>query len=292
MNDLKNRGFLYAFLAYFFWGFFPLYWKLLSHVPLLEILSHRVLWAFVFYTIIIGIKKRSFISLKKFSFKDMKVLSLASVMLMANWLLYIYAVNSGHIIESSLGYFINPLVNILFGVIFFKEKLNKHQIISAFLASIGVLIITFDQGRLPWIAITLAITFAIYGSLKKISSSSGTESNQFESFIFVIPAIIYLATHKPEWIIPSNQITTWIYLIGSGVVTGLPLIFFAEAAQKIPYYLMGFFQFIAPSLQFLCGYVIFSEPLSLLKLKGFVFIWAAVLYLLISRLISGRIKKR
>lgn len=283
-----KQGVTYAFLAYFFWGFFPIYWKLLKHVPVLEILSHRVLWAFVFYTLVMSIKNKKIIFIKSFNKKDAVILLAASFILMANWLLYIYAVNSGQVIESSLGYFITPLANILLGVLFFKEKLSKNQFISTLLATAGVLIITFDQGQLPWIALSLAFTFSIYGSIKKISKASGAESNQFESFIFVIPALLYILSHRPEWLGSENTVSTILFLIGAGVVTGFPLMLFAEAAKRIPYYMMGFFQFIAPTLQFLSGYILFNEPLSPTKLKGFIFIWAAILYLIATSYLAKR----
>lgn len=274
-NKEFKSGITYAFLAYLGWGFFPIYWKFLKHVPLLQILSHRVIWAFIFYTVVLIYKRHRFVIFKPENRKDLMKLILASVLLMGNWVVYIYAVNSNQIVESSLGYFINPLVNIFIGVIFLKEKLSRNQMIATALAFIGVLIITLDQGHVPIIALFLAITFSIYGLLKKFMKISGLLSNQFESLIMVPVAAIFLLTQDHSWLTPENQIISIVLLVGAGVVTGLPLIFFAEATKRIPYYLIGFFQFLAPTLQFLSGVVIFSEPLSSLKLKGFVFIWLA-----------------
>lgn len=274
-NKEFKSGITYAFLAYLGWGFFPIYWKLLKHVPLLQILSHRVIWAFVFYTVVLFYKRHRFIIFKPENRKDLFKLILASVLLMSNWLVYIYAVNSNQIVESSLGYFINPLVNIFIGVLFLKEKFSRNQMIATALAFAGVMIITIDQGRVPMIALFLAITFSIYGVLKKFMKISGLLSNQFESLIMMPAAGLLLLTQDYTWMTSDNQIISLILLVGAGIVTGLPLVFFAEATKRIPYYLMGFFQFLAPSLQFLSGVVIFSEPLSSLKLKGFVFIWLA-----------------
>lgn len=274
-NKEFKAGITYAFLAYLGWGFFPIYWKFLKHVPLFQILSHRVIWAFVFYTVVLIYKRHRFVIFKPENRKDLLKLVLASALLMSNWVVYIYAVNSNQIVESSLGYFINPLVNILIAVLFLKEKLSRNQIIATVLAFIGVIIITFDQGHIPTIALFLAVTFSIYGVLKKFMKISGLLSNQFESLIMVPVAGIFLLTQDHSWLTPDNQILSIVFLVGAGVVTGLPLIFFAEATKRIPYYLMGFFQFLAPSLQFLSGVVIFVEPLSSLKLKGFVFIWLA-----------------
>lgn len=213
------------------------------------------------------------------------MLTLASVLLMCNWVIYIYAVNSNQIVESSLGYFITPIVNILFGVFLLKEKLSKYQIIAAFFATVGVLIITSNQGHFPWIALVLALTFSLYGLMKKINPMPALHSNQFESFIFAVPALLFLIINTQintqTWSTSENILPTSLFLIGSGVITGLPLIFFSEAAKRIPYYMMGFFQFLAPSLQFACGVLLFKEPLSQTKVLGFTFIWSAALILML-----------
>lgn len=275
-------GMIYATLAFVGWGFFPIYWKFLKHVPLLQILSHRVIWAFVFYSLILIYKERRISIFKPDNKKKILTAAFASILLMSNWLVYIYAVNSNQIVESSLGYFINPLVNILIGVFFLKEKLSGFQISAFCFAALGVLIISLDQGRVPWIAVYLAISFSCYGLIKKYTEASGLKSNQFESLIIAPVALIYILTQSHAWLTPDNATVSVLFLVGSGLVTGLPLIFFAEATQKIPYYLMGFFQFIAPTMQFLSGILIFGEPLSILKLKGFLFIWLAGLILLLN----------
>ncbi|MEK6629059.1 MAG: EamA family transporter RarD [Bdellovibrionota bacterium] len=280
-KDLK-LGMLYAFLAYLGWGFFPIYWKFLNHVPLLQILSHRVLWAFVFYTLILIYKNRKLIFFKPENKKTFFSLTLASMLLMGNWLVYIYSINSNQIVESSLGYFINPLVNILVGVLFLKERLSKYQTTAVVLAAIGVLIISLDQRQIPWIALFLAISFSCYGLIKKLNPLSGLKSNQFESFIFFPIALAYLLSQPHDWVTPQNIAPSVALLVGSGVITGLPLVFFAEATRRLPYYLMGFFQFLSPTLQFLSGVLIFSEPLSNLKLKGFAFIWLAGIVLILN----------
>lgn len=282
-NNFK-LGMIYASLAYLGWGFFPIYWKFLKHVPLLQIVSHRVLWAFAFYTVILIYKERKLVLFKPENKKAFIYLIGASVLLMSNWLIYIYAVNSNQIVEGSLGYFINPLVNILLGVFFLGEKLSKYQIVATILAAIGVLIISLDQDFIPWIALFLAFSFSGYGFIKKLTKTSGLKSNQFESVIIVPAALFYLLTQTNDWATSENIASSVLFLVGSGVVTGLPLIFFAEAAQKIPYYLMGFFQFLSPTIQFLTGVLIFAEPLSELKLKGFVFIWLAGMILAFSAL--------
>jgi chloramphenicol-sensitive protein RarD len=282
---------IYAFFAYFLWGFFPIYWKFLSHVPTMEILAHRVLWSFVFYTVFLLIQKRKLVLFKPIDKKAAFILMCASFMLMLNWMVYIWAVNSNQIIESSLGYFINPLVNILFGVFLLGEKLNRDQLIAFILASLGVSIIAWDQGHLPWIALVLAVSFSVYGLLKRRTQATGVESNQFEAVIFIPLVLAFLILQPHNWITSDNQTSSFLLLAGAGIVTGLPLILFAEAAKRIPYYLMGFFQFIAPTLQFASGVLIFNEPLSQNKLIGFAIIWLAILYLAGSSFYRAKFRK-
>jgi chloramphenicol-sensitive protein RarD len=291
---------IYAFIAYFFWGFFPIYWKLLKHVSAPEILAHRVLWAFIFYTIVSSVYKKRLSFFVPKSKKIFFLLSLAGGLLMVNWLVYIRAVNSNQIVESSLGYFITPLVNIFLGVVILKEKLNRHQVISSIIAAAGVIVISIDQGHLPWIALILGLTFSVYGLVKKISSNSatGTETNQFESMIFAPLALIFILyqflNSVPSWVnhptIPMIQ--TIFLLAGAGIITGFPLVLFAEALKRVPYFLMGFFQFLAPTLQFVTGVLIFNEALSKNKLIGFGIIWFGILYLIISGFIINRRKAR
>ena len=271
---------IYAFLAYFCWGFFPLYWKLLSDVPALEITLHRVIWSFVFYLILGFIleKKLLWPKIKKIQYFQ---LFIASFFILSNWLLYIYAVNSGQIIESSLGYFINPFINILLGVFLLKEKLSKPTLVSLLFAAIGVLFISWDQHRIPWIALILAITFALYGFSKKKIQINSLNSNKIEALFFVGPAILYLVYlhyfHYDSTVHYSSY--NMLLLMGGGIITGVPLLFFSKAAQLVPLSILGFFQFISPTLQFLSGVLIFNEPLSTNKLLGFILIWSGMLFL-------------
>jgi chloramphenicol-sensitive protein RarD len=293
-----RRGAIYALIAYLAWGFFPIYWKFLKHVPSLEILCHRVLWAFIFYTAVLVIKRKKIIFFWPTKKSHMQGLLLAATLLMANWFVYIYAVNSNQIVESSLGYFINPLVNIAIGVFFLKEKLNIYQKWATALATVGVTIISFDQGRLPWIALFLAFSFSFYGLIKKLNPTPALESNQFESLVMV-PLAALMLVFESSWIGsvpypfgPTADLSTGLLLAGAGFVTGLPLIFFAQAAQRLPFYLLGFFQFLAPSLQFMTGVFLFSEPLSEKKLIGFAFIWMAGTLIILNNVILGQMKRR
>lgn len=272
---------IYAFLAYFCWGFFPIYWKFLKHVDLGEIVSYRIIWALLFYHVVILLKEKKWKPYIPQESRSLIILICGSVLLMANWLVYIYAVNSNQIIESSLGYFINPIVNILIGVLFLNEKLSFFQKVATALACIGVTIISLDQDGIPWIALFLAGSFSLYGYTKKLVPISGLYSNQFESLLAVPFAIGYLLwIPRSSWLTADGQTQTFLLLMGAGIITGLPLIFFSEAARRIPYYLMGFFQFLAPTLQFLSGVILFKEPLSSTKTFGFIFIWVAIIFLM------------
>lgn len=293
-----KAGTIYALLAYLAWGFFPIYWKFLKHVPAAEILCHRVVWAFVFYSLIIAIKQKKLTIYWPETKKKFLSLTIAATLLMTNWFVYIYAVNSNQIVESSLGYFINPLINIAIGVFILKETLNVYQRVATFLAFIGVSIISFDQGHLPWIALFLGISFSLYGLTKKLNPTPALESNQYESFIMVPVALMMLwfqwqwGSAPPFPMGGEADISTGVLLVGAGLVTGMPLIFFAEAAQRLPFYLLGFFQFLAPSLQFMTGVFLFSEPLSNTKLFGFMFIWVAGGLIILNNLVLNGLKRR
>lgn len=289
-----KKGYIYAAMAYLGWGFFPIYWKLLLAVPAVEILSHRILWGFVFYFAVLAIKQKKISLFVPKEKKEKRLLQLAAVVIMANWFVYVYAVNSGQIVESSLGYFINPLVNIVVGVLFLGEHLRGLQKGAALLAALGVAVITYDKGTLPWIALFLALSFSLYGLLKKNVKTSGEKSNLYETTVLIPLAFafqIYWVASGKSPVIPPTMDIQWdqlSLLIGGGIITGLPLIFFAEAAKRIPFYMLGFFQFVAPSLQFLSGVVIFGEPLSKTTFCGFVLIWLAGVLLIVNNVVRKR----
>lgn len=290
----KKLGYIYATLAYLGWGFFPIYWKFLKHVPSLEILCHRVIWSLAFYMIILRIKEKSFKIFWPQNKKLLINLLVASAFIMTNWFVYIYAVNSNQIVESSLGYFINPLINIAIGVIFLKERLTKYQSFAVLCATVGVFIISWDQGHLPWIALFLGFSFSCYGLIKKLNPVSGLHSNQFETVV-LLPlsvAILFFMNSligTPSTVVEGTaSVATILLLMGGGIITGFPLIFFAEAAQRLPFYMLGFFQFLAPSLQFMTGVLLFSEPLSGNKLIGFVFIWIAGIIIVLNNWLMAK----
>ena len=279
-NEEVFKGNLFAIAAYTIWGFFPIYWKLLQSIPSLEVMMHRILWSFLFYYLVNLIFKKRISLLPNVDFKVFALLFAASLLLMTNWFLYIYAVNSNQIVESSLGYFINPLFNVLMGIFILKENLSRMKLISVLLAAVGVSVIAFSDFKIPWIALTLAVTFSFYGLIKKKCRIDASDSNQIESLIFVLPSLGYLFLYGTKLEHLVNQPILCVYLIISGIITGVPLLFFTGAAKRIPYYQMGFYQFISPTLQFLCGVILFNEPVSYLKLSGFVFIWLSSMLLI------------
>lgn len=276
-----NKGILYAILAYGLWGFLPIYWKTIDVVPAWQILSHRIVWSFVFLMVIISVKGdsaafRTAISSKK----TIAIFAGAAVLISVNWLTYIWAVNAGFIVETSLGYFINPLVSVLLGVIFLKEKLRPMQWVPVGMAFAGVLYLTMSYGQLPWIALLLAFTFGLYGLIKKTASLNSLHGLSLETGILFLPAGFFLvfAESQGSGSLGHTGWLTGFLLVFTGVVTALPLLLFANAARRINLSTLGILQYLAPSIQFLIGVLIYGEPLTTSRLIGFAFIWVALAF--------------
>jgi chloramphenicol-sensitive protein RarD len=278
---MNNKGILYALGAYTIWGILPIYWKAVEIVPPLEILGHRVIWSFALLTILI-LGRREAISLMKVlsSRRIMFFGALAAGLLGVNWLVYIWAVNSDHIVESSLGYFINPLVSVLLGVLFFKERLRPLQWAAIGLAACGVIYLTIRSGTLPWISLVLALTFGFYGLLKKSSSLEALPGLSLEMAILFLPALAYLlfVQFQGSGAFGHAGAETDILLAFTGVITALPILMFGMAARSIPLTLVGLLQYIAPTCQFLLGVLAYGEPFSHDRLIGFSIIWLALMF--------------
>jgi chloramphenicol-sensitive protein RarD len=270
---------LNAIGAYVIWGFLPIYWKALQQVPALQILNHRVVWSLVFLAILISARKNwSPLRLAIRQPKIVLVYGLAACLLAVNWLTYIWGVNAGFIVETSLGYFINPLVNVLLGVLFLREKIRPLQWVPIGMATAGVLYLTFSYGSLPWIALVLAFTFALYGLLKKTAPLGSLHSLTLETGILFVPSLLYLvyvALQGSGIFIEYNTLTN-LLLVFTGVVTAVPLLLFGAAARSINLSLLGLLQYIAPTCQFLIGVLIYNEPFTQARLIGFSIIWAAL----------------
>ena len=274
-----NRGYWFAIATYTLWGILPIYWKLIKAVPALEIVSHRMLWSFVFVSLIVFYQKDW--KNIRFAIKNRKTrltFLTTAILLSANWLIYVWAVNAGFIVETSLGYFINPLVNVVLGVVFLKEKLRLWQWIPVGIAAIGVMYLTINYGALPWISLSLAFSFGFYGLLKKTAAINSIQGFTLETGFMFLPALSYLLflgfTGSGSWGSGSASQTT--LLICAGIATGLPLLLFGAAAKRIDLSTLGFFQYIAPTLQFLIGIFLYGEDFSQTQLVGFSLIWLAL----------------
>ena len=275
-----NKGVLAGIGAYILWGLFPIYWRWLENDPASEILAHRMVWSLVFVAGILTIQKEwSWLRQVLHNRRTMLVYSLAAVLLAANWYTYIWAVNAGFVVEASLGYFINPLVNFLLGVIFLGEKLRRGQIIAVVLAGLGVVYLTVSYGSLPWISLALAVSFGAYGLIKKTATLESMHGFSLETIVLFLPALAYLiyrdATGVGAFIHQGGVVT--ILLILAGPVTSIPLILFGYAARRIPLSMLGFIQYITPTMQFLLGVFVYFEPFPQARLVGFSIIWLALL---------------
>lgn len=292
MNS-ELKGILHVLLAYILWGLMPIYWKTIQYISSDEILASRIVWSFVF-TLLLIIVLRNVPKLKsdlRQLWTDKKAffsLMLASYLVTANWFTFIYAVNSGELVQTSLGYYINPLFSVLLGILFLGEKLSDAQKAAVGIAAAGVLILTFTYGELPWISLVLAITFAFYGLIKKQTKVGAITGLAIETF-FVLPIallyLIYLFTQDSLQFIDSSLVTM-ILLMFSGVATALPLLLYASGTKSIPLYLSGFIQYIAPTMMLILGVILYNEPFSQMEWVGFSFIWVALLLFSFSKFIQ------
>lgn len=274
-----NRGVVHGIMAYVLWGLLPIYWKSLDQVAGLEILSHRVVWSLVFCLLLLAALRRlSWLKAVRENPRTLIAYVGATALLSLNWGLYIWAVNSGHIVETSLGYFINPLINVALGVVVLKEQLRRAQWIAIFSASAGVVFLSVAFGRPPWISLTLAISFALYGLLKRQAKLPALEGLSLETAIVALPALAYLAwiSATGESHFSTGGMTQTLLLVGAGVATATPLLFFAAAAQRIPFSVLGVLQYIAPSIQFLLGVFVYGEMFDSQRLVGFLMIWGGL----------------
>jgi chloramphenicol-sensitive protein RarD len=277
-------GVIYAILAYTSWGILPLYWKLADQVPASEILMHRIFWSFFFLILVLLISSRwtPFITECKRIIKNktsMLLIIAAALLITSNWFIYIWAVNNEQTVEASLGYYINPLVSVLLGVIVLKEIFAFWQGVSFFIAGIGVLILTVNFGGIPWVALGLAFTFGFYGLVKKMAKLGPIVSLTIETLLMMPVALFYLTSLQVsgDAAFINGGMTLTIILIGAGVITAMPLLWFAESTARIPLFMVGFFQYIAPTIQLVIAIFLFREPFSVVHLVSFSFIWLALL---------------
>ncbi len=287
----KNKlGLLFGVSAYSLWGAFPLYWPLLEPANPLEIVSHRAVWTLVFCFIVLAATKALKSTLVTLKRPTVAVkLFLSSLLISINWLVYIWATNNEHVVEASLGYYINPLIIIGFGVIFLKEKMRPLQWAAVSIATLGVLVLTFDYGRLPWIALALAVSWGSYGLIKKQLGLGALEGLAIETFIssfFYLAYLIYIGNQGTGQFGHSWGLTA--LLISAGAVTAIPLLLFNGSTNRLPFTTIGLLQYITPTLQFSIGVWVLNEDMPTARWIGFLIIWAALVALAIDLIKSSR----
>jgi chloramphenicol-sensitive protein RarD len=274
-----RRGYLFGIAAYTCWGFFPLYFKLLRPATPPEILAHRIVWSAVFMALLLAVARRwrTLTGLLRRP-RALAGITVAAGLIAVNWGTYIYGVNSDQVVETSLGYFINPLVTVALGVVVLRERLRAPQWIAVGIGTAAVTVLTVDYRRLPWLALTLAVSFGLYGLTKKRLALPAAEGLFVEASILMVPSVAYLGWLGSQGRLVFGTVSAWhtALLVGCGAVTAIPLLLFAGAANRIPLSALGVLQYIAPVVQLTCGVVIFHEPMPLPRLAGFALVWVAL----------------
>lgn len=280
----SRKGMIYTAGAYLMWGLLPLYWKLIESVAAEEILAHRIIWSFVYMLFVLGISKRLGQLLAEWKRllhqpKSFIFLIIASLLISINWFLYIWAVNHDHIIETSLGYYINPLISILLGMVVLKERLNFWQLFSVALAAAGVTILTVQFGSFPWVAISLAVSFGIYGLAKKTANFDAAIGLTMETLVITPLALIYLLFLQVNGSMSfgSSSLSDSLLLMGAGIATAMPLLYFAKGARLIPLSMLGFLQYISPTISLCIGVFLYHEHFTRAHMTAFFFIWTALI---------------
>ena len=292
-----RRGVAYGVACYLIWGLFPLYWPLLEPAGAVEILAHRVVWSLAVVLVVLGVGRRwAWLRPLLADRASMARLALAAVLIGGNWAVYIYGVNNDHVVETSLGYFINPVVTVLIGVVVLHERLRAGQWVAVGLGALAVVVLTVDYGRPPWIALTLAFSFAAYGLLKKqVGVRVGAvHSLTVETAVLFLPAVAWLLVldSRGDGQLGQSGLGHGLLLASAGVATAVPLLFFAAAARRVPLSVLGMLQYLAPVLQFLTGVLLYDEPMPASRLAGFALVWVALVLLTLDGLRHHRRTRR
>lgn len=281
--DNYRLGIFYGLGAYLLWGVLPIYWKLLQHVEAMEILANRFLWSavFVFLLLLATGKLNIFMQETKAIFSMKKTaccMVLAAIMISFNWGIFIWAVEAGRIVETSMGYYISPLMNVLFGVVFLRERLAKLQIAAVSCAAVGIGVIIVHNGGLPWVALTLPLTFAFYGLLKKIIIAQPMTSILLETLLIspLAAGYLYYLSINEGTVYQSCDMNTLLLLAGAGAVAATPMLLFTACARKLPLNIVGFLQYISPSISLMIGVLIYGEPFTGTTATAFGCIWAGL----------------
>lgn len=282
-KSARRQGMLAALATYLIWGVLPLYWNLLARANANEILAHRIVWSFLFMLLVLGLTKRW----QRFKVdcrglwqnkRRGGILLAAAFIISINWLTYIWAVNHNHVIDTSIGYYINPLMSVLFGIIFFREHIGGLKKICILLAAIGIFSMTYQLGSLPWVSVVLAVSFSVYGALKKQLQLNPFSSITLETLLMLPFALPYIARLM---MLPENHFSLGtpdlaLFLMGTGVVTAVPLVLFSYGANLLPLNVLGFFQYISPTIGLLLGIFFFHEEFGLAQISALGFIWVAL----------------
>jgi chloramphenicol-sensitive protein RarD len=291
----RRTGVLTGLAAYGAWGLFPLYFPLLEPAGGVEIVAHRIVWSLLFIAVLLTVLRRwSHVRAAVRDRRTMLVLAVAAVLIAANWLTFVYGVNSGHVVETSLGYFVNPLVSVLLGVVVFHERLRRLQWVAVGIAALAVVVLTVDYGRPPWIALTLALTFGLYGLMKKLVRVEAAPGLFLETLVVVVPALVVLGVLQGDGsgTFGGAGAGHALLLVSSGVATAIPLLLFAASTRRIPLSTIGLLQYLTPLMQLAIGVFVYDEPMPAARLAGFVVVWVALAVFTVDSLRAARTARR
>jgi len=288
---MNNRGVLSAFGAYLIWGLVPVYWRLIKHVPAIQLIGHRIIWSFIFLAVFLLItRKWSELYSRALDRRVMGIYFVAAVLVGFNWFIYVWAVISGFIVEASLGYFVTPIFIVLLGVVFLRERLRLFQWVSVGLAGAGVAYLTIAYGRPPWIALGLTVTFGLYGLVKKTAPLSSMYGLTLESGILFVPGLFFLGYQN--WIGRGAFLHTGLQsdllMAGAGLITTVPLLMFTYAAQRISLTIIGVLHYITPTCQFLLGVLVYGEAFRFTQALGFGIVWMALIIFCVEGILFRR----
>ncbi len=276
---MQRKGILYAILAYMMWGLFPIYWGQLENISALQLIGHRIAWSFALLFLVLVVGGQLPALGAAVSRKIIRIYLIAALLIAVNWFTYVWAVTHGFVVEASLGYFINPLFSVLLGMIVFGERLRPLQWMSIGLAALGVAYLTFTYGTFPWIALVLAVTFGLYGLVKKIAPLGSLFGLTLETGLLFVPAVVYLVACEVAGngaFLRTTPLRDWL-MVGAGLVTIVPLLLFASAAPRVPLSTIGLLQYINPTMQLLLGVLVFREPFTHDRLLGFGLVWVGLI---------------
>jgi chloramphenicol-sensitive protein RarD len=291
---VSRAGIGYGLAAYVIWGLFPLYWPLLDPTPASQILAHRMFWSLIFVALVLVVRRRwAFVSALRSDPRLVRLLVVAAVMISVNWGVYIWAINAGHVVEASLGYFITPLVVIALGVLVLKEHLRRSQWTAVGFGFVAVIVISVGLGHVPWIALSLAASFGSYGLAKKLAQTPPIESMAVETSVMALPAIGFLIFVQLHGTGSFGHVAagTDLLLVSSGIVTVVPLLCFAAATSRVPLTVMGLMQYATPVIQFVIGVAVRHEKVPASELAGFALVWVALTILGVSEIRQWRVSR-